>query len=146
MLHWMISQQDPPKSLPTCYNNVREPNTTWSASNQLFLPPRVALPRAATQRFPPPFHHSLSWIMDSRRKRNLQARHQRYQEEQQENTAQGGSERYAKRLKVKLACQECRDRKTRCDGSRPICDSCVRRKRPAHCCIYAACRNDKEDR
>ncbi len=26
-----------------------------------------------------------------------------------------------KRLKVKLACQECRDRKIRCDGGRPIC-------------------------
>lgn len=33
----------------------------------------------------------------------------------------------AKRQKIKLACQACRDRKTRCDGVRPHCSTCIKR-------------------
>ncbi|KAM5369699.1 hypothetical protein ACJZ2D_008846 [Fusarium nematophilum] len=35
-----------------------------------------------------------------------------------------------------LACRECRDRKIRCDGARPVCDSCCRRGLSADQCVY----------
>ncbi|KAI5459753.1 fungal-specific transcription factor domain-containing protein [Mariannaea sp. PMI_226] len=35
-----------------------------------------------------------------------------------------------------LACRECRDRKIRCDGGRPTCDSCRRRGLGAGSCVY----------
>ncbi|KAK7421745.1 hypothetical protein QQZ08_009833 [Neonectria magnoliae] len=37
-----------------------------------------------------------------------------------------------------LACRECRDRKIRCDGGRPVCDSCCRRGLSAGQCVYPA--------
>jgi hypothetical protein len=41
-----------------------------------------------------------------------------------------------KRQKVSIACQECRTHKTKCDGVRPICGSC-RKKKPAETsCSY----------
>ncbi|KAL1953765.1 hypothetical protein VTO42DRAFT_2296 [Malbranchea cinnamomea] len=39
----------------------------------------------------------------------------------------------SKRRKIQLACQRCRDRKTRCDGGRPACGSCERRGLAAEC-------------
>jgi hypothetical protein len=42
----------------------------------------------------------------------------------------------AKRPRIRLACQECRDRKIRCDGARPTCHSCVRKKLGPERCIY----------
>ncbi|PVH73269.1 hypothetical protein DL98DRAFT_469453 [Cadophora sp. DSE1049] len=41
-----------------------------------------------------------------------------------------------KRPRLKLACQICRDRKIRCDGARPVCDSCSRKRYSAVQCIY----------
>ncbi|KAH7403013.1 fungal-specific transcription factor domain-containing protein [Cadophora sp. MPI-SDFR-AT-0126] len=41
-----------------------------------------------------------------------------------------------KRPRLKLACQICRDRKIRCDGARPVCDSCSRKHHNAAPCIY----------
>ncbi|EMT70038.1 Transcriptional activator protein acu-15 [Fusarium odoratissimum] len=35
-----------------------------------------------------------------------------------------------------LACRQCRDRKIRCDGARPVCDSCSRRGLCADQCVY----------
>ncbi|KAH0545362.1 hypothetical protein FGG08_000503 [Glutinoglossum americanum] len=46
------------------------------------------------------------------------------------------TERPHKRRKVALACDGCRERKTRCDGERPICGSCKRRSRQPGQCIY----------
>ncbi|EIW55382.1 uncharacterized protein TRAVEDRAFT_173096 [Trametes versicolor FP-101664 SS1] len=34
------------------------------------------------------------------------------------------------RERVYLACEQCRARKMRCDGTKPACDNCTRRKRP----------------
>ncbi|KAH8882256.1 hypothetical protein GQ53DRAFT_847654 [Thozetella sp. PMI_491] len=44
--------------------------------------------------------------------------------------------RPAKRRKIGLACQECRDKKTRCDGGRPVCNACLRKKLGPEQCIY----------
>lgn len=44
--------------------------------------------------------------------------------------------RPSKRQKVSLACQECRDRKTKCDGARPICGTCAKKKRRESECVY----------
>lgn len=52
------------------------------------------------------------------------------------NNDSEAQERPAKRTKIRLACQECRDRKIRCDGFRP-CNSCVRKKIPPEKCIYS---------
>ncbi|KAH0550931.1 hypothetical protein GP486_007703, partial [Trichoglossum hirsutum] len=46
------------------------------------------------------------------------------------------NERPHKRRKVALACDGCRERKTRCDGERPICGSCKRRSRQPGQCVY----------
>ncbi|KAJ2902892.1 uncharacterized protein MKZ38_010703 [Zalerion maritima] len=41
-----------------------------------------------------------------------------------------------RRRKISLACEPCRDRKTRCDGLKPICSSCERRSLGLERCIY----------
>ncbi|KAL2130419.1 hypothetical protein VTI74DRAFT_6508 [Chaetomium olivicolor] len=41
-----------------------------------------------------------------------------------------------KRRKIPLACEPCRERKSRCDGAKPICSTCQRRSLPLHHCIY----------
>lgn len=33
----------------------------------------------------------------------------------------------SKRIKTALACSECRERKRKCDGIRPICGACLRK-------------------
>lgn len=48
-----------------------------------------------------------------------------------------GSRRGGRSCKARsLACRECRDRKIRCDGARPVCDSCNRRGLGAGQCVY----------
>ncbi|KAK0660802.1 fungal-specific transcription factor domain-containing protein [Cercophora samala] len=42
----------------------------------------------------------------------------------------------AKRRKISLACEPCRERKSRCDGAKPICSTCQRRSLPLHRCVY----------
>ncbi|KAK8005891.1 hypothetical protein PG991_012188 [Apiospora marii] len=44
--------------------------------------------------------------------------------------------RPAKRRKVTVACQECRDKKTKCDSARPVCGPCARKRRPEAQCVY----------
>ncbi|KAK4652829.1 hypothetical protein QC762_513000 [Podospora pseudocomata] len=46
------------------------------------------------------------------------------------------NERQQKRRKISLACEPCRERKSRCDGAKPICSTCQRRSLPLHQCIY----------
>jgi hypothetical protein len=41
-----------------------------------------------------------------------------------------------RRRKIPLACEPCRERKSRCDGAKPICSTCQRRSLPLHHCIY----------
>lgn len=41
-----------------------------------------------------------------------------------------------KRQKVSIACQECRTHKTKCDGARPICGSCRKKKPEETSCSY----------
>ncbi|KAK4154105.1 fungal-specific transcription factor domain-containing protein [Chaetomidium leptoderma] len=41
-----------------------------------------------------------------------------------------------RRRKIPLACEPCRERKSRCDGAKPICSTCQRRLLPLHHCIY----------
>jgi hypothetical protein len=43
-----------------------------------------------------------------------------------------------KRRKIQLACGNCRDRKTRCDGGRPVCSACERRDVGADCVYETA--------
>ena len=40
---------------------------------------------------------------------------------------------HAKRRKINLACEQCRFRKARCDGKKPVCGNCTRRKEQ---CVY----------
>ncbi|KAH9848334.1 hypothetical protein C2E23DRAFT_844367 [Lenzites betulinus] len=40
------------------------------------------------------------------------------------------------RERVYLACEQCRNRKVRCDGAKPECHNCLRRKRPTGPCTY----------
>ncbi|GKZ52794.1 hypothetical protein AnigIFM49718_003446 [Aspergillus niger] len=42
------------------------------------------------------------------------------------------SEPKPKRAKIRIACNVCKARKTKCDGARPICGPCSRRKRTSH--------------
>ncbi|KAJ5555996.1 hypothetical protein N7513_003638 [Penicillium frequentans] len=42
----------------------------------------------------------------------------------------------ARRRKIALACEPCRERKSRCDGHKPMCSSCVRRALPLSRCVY----------
>lgn len=44
--------------------------------------------------------------------------------------------RPSKRQKISLACHECRLRKTKCDGARPICGSCAKKKLSPEACHY----------
>ncbi|KAK4247535.1 fungal-specific transcription factor domain-containing protein [Corynascus novoguineensis] len=41
-----------------------------------------------------------------------------------------------RRRKIPLACEPCRERKSRCDGAKPICSTCQRRSLSLHHCIY----------
>ncbi|PYH96198.1 hypothetical protein BO71DRAFT_472464 [Aspergillus ellipticus CBS 707.79] len=41
-----------------------------------------------------------------------------------------------RRRKIALACGPCRERKSRCDGSKPICGPCERRSYPISRCVY----------
>lgn len=41
--------------------------------------------------------------------------------------------RSSKRRKLQIACTQCRDRKTRCDGARPVCSTCDRRGKASAC-------------
>ncbi|KAK4121993.1 hypothetical protein N657DRAFT_665233 [Parathielavia appendiculata] len=41
-----------------------------------------------------------------------------------------------RRRKIPLACEPCRERKSRCDGAKPICSTCKRRSLPLRHCIY----------
>ncbi|KAI7849795.1 fungal-specific transcription factor domain-containing protein [Circinella umbellata] len=52
------------------------------------------------------------------------------------NSSNNKNARPTKRQKVSLACQECRDRKIKCDGERPICGPCIKKKRPEGSCVY----------
>ncbi|KND86222.1 hypothetical protein TOPH_09150 [Tolypocladium ophioglossoides CBS 100239] len=38
--------------------------------------------------------------------------------------------------KIPLACEPCRDRKSRCDGGKPICSTCHRRALGLERCVY----------
>uniref|UniRef100_A0A8H7K9X2 Zn(2)-C6 fungal-type domain-containing protein n=1 Tax=Bionectria ochroleuca TaxID=29856 RepID=A0A8H7K9X2_BIOOC len=46
------------------------------------------------------------------------------------------STRPPKRRKIRIACQQCREKKTRCDGARPVCQACVRKKLGPENCVY----------
>ncbi|KAF2671832.1 hypothetical protein BT63DRAFT_437770 [Microthyrium microscopicum] len=46
------------------------------------------------------------------------------------------TEQDPKRRKVSLACVECRERKRKCDGTRPVCGGCARRT-PQPSCVYS---------
>lgn len=48
------------------------------------------------------------------------------------------SKRETHRRKIALACEPCRERKSRCDGGKPICASCRRRSFTLEQCIYKA--------
>lgn len=41
-----------------------------------------------------------------------------------------------RRRKISLACESCREKKVRCDGSKPICGPCERRSYPIDRCVY----------
>ncbi|ETS80716.1 hypothetical protein PFICI_08245 [Pestalotiopsis fici W106-1] len=43
----------------------------------------------------------------------------------------------AKRRRIALACGSCRDRKTRCDGQKPVCGPCTKRGNADSECAYA---------
>jgi Fungal specific transcription factor domain/Fungal Zn(2)-Cys(6) binuclear cluster domain len=44
----------------------------------------------------------------------------------------------ARRPKIVQACRECRSRKVRCDGIKPTCSACRRRRKPRSPCLYPA--------
>ncbi|QGI70418.1 hypothetical protein CEK27_002747 [Fusarium fujikuroi] len=44
--------------------------------------------------------------------------------------------RPAKRKRVALACDTCRERKIKCDGSKPLCNPCRKRGEPSARCVY----------
>lgn len=41
-----------------------------------------------------------------------------------------------RRRKIPLACEPCRERKSRCDGAKPICSGCHRRSLKLEDCVY----------
>lgn len=41
-----------------------------------------------------------------------------------------------KRRKIGTACEPCRNRKSCCDGERPVCGSCRRRAHPQQACVF----------
>ncbi|KAH7472036.1 hypothetical protein FOMA001_g13485 [Fusarium oxysporum f. sp. matthiolae] len=47
-----------------------------------------------------------------------------------------GASRPAKRKRVALACDTCRERKIKCDGSKPVCNPCRKRGEPPVRCVY----------
>ncbi|RGP77236.1 hypothetical protein FLONG3_4751 [Fusarium longipes] len=46
------------------------------------------------------------------------------------------STRPTKRKRVALACDNCRERKIKCDGSKPVCSPCSKRGEPTARCMY----------
>jgi hypothetical protein len=48
-----------------------------------------------------------------------------------------------KRFKIALACNECHDKKTKCDGKRPMCSRCQRKGRQLDECVYDEDRRKK---
>ncbi|CAI7648036.1 unnamed protein product [Penicillium pancosmium] len=52
-----------------------------------------------------------------------------------------GDTRGRKRRRIELACEECRERKRKCDGQRPVCGACT--KRSGQVCIWNDDRNTK---
>ncbi|KAH6867516.1 fungal-specific transcription factor domain-containing protein [Thelonectria olida] len=54
------------------------------------------------------------------------------------NENENGSQRPKKRQKVRAACDRCRDKKIKCDGLRPVCNSCQRRQIPPSGCTWGA--------
>jgi hypothetical protein len=48
-----------------------------------------------------------------------------------------GDGRRAKRKRVALACEPCRDRKVKCDGAKPTCKVCEKRPEPRIPCVYS---------
>lgn len=52
-----------------------------------------------------------------------------------ESTGSNLNQPPTKRRKLQIACTQCRDRKTRCDGARPVCSTCDRRGKAA-ACVY----------
>ncbi|KAK6221702.1 transcription activator protein acu-15 [Colletotrichum tabaci] len=53
------------------------------------------------------------------------------------NDTASGRRRPAKRKRVALACETCRDRKIRCDGGKPVCRQCARRRDVPVNCTYS---------
>ncbi|GJD00282.1 fungal specific transcription factor domain-containing protein [Colletotrichum higginsianum] len=53
------------------------------------------------------------------------------------NDTASGRRRPAKRKRVALACETCRDRKIRCDGGKPVCRQCARRRDVPINCTYS---------
>lgn len=49
----------------------------------------------------------------------------------------GSHERPMKRKRVALACEACRERKVRCDGSKPVCRPCAKRAESSLPCVYS---------
>lgn len=45
-----------------------------------------------------------------------------------------GADAQRKRRRTALACEECRERKRKCDGIKPVCGACARRS--AGCCVW----------
>lgn len=58
------------------------------------------------------------------------------QPQPQQPSSSTNKSRPTKRQKVSLACQECRDRKIKCDGARPTCGPCLKKKKPEGTCVY----------
>ncbi|KAI9043617.1 Zn(II)2Cys6 transcription factor [Aspergillus affinis] len=61
---------------------------------------------------------------------------------------QASRESRPKRAKTRIACNVCKARKTKCDGARPICGPCSRRKQTSHTtnCIYRETDSDEQPR
>ncbi|KAE8349438.1 fungal-specific transcription factor domain-containing protein [Aspergillus coremiiformis] len=53
----------------------------------------------------------------------------------------------ARRRKASLCCDPCRERKSRCDGQKPVCGSCTQRSNSADRCVYrrSSCRLMEND-
>ncbi|KAH8814897.1 fungal-specific transcription factor domain protein [Xylogone sp. PMI_703] len=51
--------------------------------------------------------------------------------------AQAHLEKPSKRQKIPVACDGCRARKVKCDGVRPVCGVCIRRKAKGAVCTYS---------
>ncbi|KAK2686063.1 hypothetical protein QWA68_015303 [Fusarium oxysporum] len=53
-----------------------------------------------------------------------------------QNVLEEGVVRPTKRKRVALACDTCRERKIKCDGSKPVCNPCRKRGEPPVRCVY----------